>query len=106
MRTLWPTTSTSRKWHAQRPQRTGHREPAVVSARQAEVDKYILDELALTMMYEGHRFYDLMRYAKFWNKPAFLGETISKRKGAENVDASLAGRLASEAGWYLPLPTR
>jgi len=82
------------------------REPAVVSARQAEVDKYILDELALTMMYEGHRFYDLMRYAKFWNKPAFLGETISKRKGAENVDASLAGRLASEAGWYLPLPTR
>ena len=49
---------------------------------------------------------DLMRYSKWSGNTAYLGEAIAKRKGAANINASLQGKLASEAGWYLPLKKR
>ena len=66
----------------------------------------ILEEEALEGTFEGTRFYDLMRYSKWSGNTAYLGEAIAKRKGAANISASLQGKLASEAGWYLPLKKR
>jgi len=78
----------------------------VRSQRIAALDLMILEEEALELAYEGTRFYDLMRYAKYTGNTAFLGETIAKRKGEDNYDSSLAAKLSSESGWYLPLPNQ
>jgi hypothetical protein len=61
--------------------------------------------MALEGMFEGHRFYDLMRYSKFNGKPNFLAERVAERAGAENVSSELLGRLSNEQ-WYLPLRKR
>ena len=74
--------------------------------RQAALALIILEEEALEGSFEGTRFYDLMRYSKWSGNTAFLGNTVSQRNGSENIDASLLGKLASEAGWYLPLKKR
>lgn len=79
---------------------------SVRTQRIAEVDKKLIDEYALEFAYEGTRFYDLMRYAKYYNNEGYLGETISKRAGESNINSTLAGKLSSESGWYLPLPTK
>ena len=73
---------------------------------QADVAEKILTEEALEGMFEGHRFGDLMRYSWQEGNPALLGQAVSKRPGTTTPDATLAGKLASEAGWYVKLPTR
>ena len=78
----------------------------VRTQRQQAVALMILEEEALEGTFEGTRFYDLMRYSKWSGNTAYLGEAIAKRKGAANISASLQGKLASEAGWYLPLKKR
>ena len=74
--------------------------------RQAALALMILEEEALEGSFEGTRFYDLMRYSKWSGNTAFLGNTVAQRNGSANIDASLMGKLASEAGWYLPLKKR
>jgi len=76
----------------------------VRNQRIAEVDKLLIDEYALEFAYEGTRFYDLMRYTKYYNN-GYLGEAISKRAGESNTNGTLSSKLSSESGWYLPLPT-
>lgn len=78
----------------------------VRTKRIAEVDKKLIDEYALEFAYEGTRFYDLMRYAKYYNNESYLGEAVSKRAGSSNINSTLAGKLSSESDWYLPLPTK
>lgn len=78
----------------------------VRSQRIAALDKIILTEAALELAYEGTRFYDLMRYAKFNNNPALLAEQVARRKGKDEVDAALLSKLSAESGWYLPLRSR
>lgn len=76
------------------------------SDMQADVALKILTEEALEGAFEGTRFGDLMRYSKQTGNDAFLGQTVAKRPGAATPDASLAAKLASEAGWYITLPKR
>ena len=64
----------------------------------------ILEEEALELMFEGHRFYDLMRYAMYYNKPDFIAEQVAKRKG-DGTTCTAAENLRG-GNWYLPLRTR
>jgi hypothetical protein len=75
-------------------------------SRIKNVDKLILDELALEGMFEGQRYYDLMRYSKFNGKPNFLAERVAERAGKEGtIDSDILTRLSNE-NWYLPLRKR
>lgn len=74
--------------------------------QQLAVAEKVLTEEALEGMFEGTRFGDLMRFSKQIGNDAFLGQTVAKRKGEKTPDGSLAAKLATEAGWYVPLPNR
>jgi hypothetical protein len=79
---------------------------AVAADQQASVAELILTEEALEGMFEGTRFGDLMRFSKQTGNDAYLGQAVSKRTGTATPDGSLAGKLASEAGWYITMPKR
>lgn len=74
----------------------------VRAKRQAAVDSMLIDEYALQGAFEGSRFYDLMRYSKYYNHN-YLGEAVSKRNGSSNATAVT---ITEANGWYLPLPTK
>jgi len=69
-------------------------------------EKAILDELALETAFEGHRWRDILRIARRWNKEqagtgtALLNEVIGA-KFAEN-GKTVPVFLNDESNWYLP----
>lgn len=69
-----------------------------------EVQQLILDEEALEGMFEGSRFYDLMRYAMYNQDPDYIYKQVARRKGSDTTD-SRAEALRG-GNWYLPLPKR
>ncbi len=69
------------------------------------VEKLILQEEALEGIFEGYRFYDLMRCAMRNNNPDFIAEMVALRKGKDNYDAALYDALKN-GNWYLPIPKR
>lgn len=73
-------------------------------SRMEKVDSLILEEMALEGVFEGHRFYDLMRYSKYNGMPNFLAERVAERGGKEGAVTD-ASRLSNEQ-WYLPLRKR
>ncbi len=98
---------------------------AVVISEIARIDtiKYtaglLLDELALEFCFEGNRFGDLIRFAKFAQKcgapdwQSVLAKRVAGRaynnKGNMHsadyeYDAGLYNMLLNEQNWYLPLP--
>lgn len=68
------------------------------------VQKLILDEEALEGMFEGTRFYDLMRYAMYNQDPDYIYKQVVQRKGSDTMD-SRAEALRG-GNWYLPLPKK
>ena len=75
---------------------------ASVPVYQAAVEQMILDEEALEGMFEGLRFYDLMRYAMYHNDRDYIANQVARRQGAGKHDAR-ADALKG-GNWYLPLP--
>lgn len=65
------------------------------------VEKYILDENALEMAFEGQRYYDLMRVAIRRDNNAILAEPIARRNGSLNN--KLFNHLMNRENWYLPI---
>ena len=87
-----------------------------ISAKVAEADEYIIndeqrvnfmydkliDEMALEMAWEGHRFGDLVRFAISLGEPDFLAKRVAARDGEMNDN--LRTHLNSKDNWYIPLP--
>lgn len=74
----------------------------------------LIDEMALEMAFEGHRFADLSRIAISLGNYEFLARRIAARnvatgdwrsaEGADGWDSDLFNRLKNKDSWYLPLP--
>ena len=75
---------------------------ASVPLYQAALEQMILDEEALEGMFEGYRFFDLMRYAMYHNDPNFIATQVARRKGATEYDNRADALMGGK--WYLPLP--
>ena len=78
--------------------------PEVRAVRQAHVSKLLLEEEALEGMFEGYRFYDIMRYQMQDAAGAGIGQTITMPAFIEEkygTTTSMAGKP-----WYLTLPAR
>ncbi len=97
--------------------------PEVRAKRQAHVAKLLLEEEALEGAYEGHRFYDIMRYQMQEKGGNGIGSTITMPDyyNTEKVmeynketgdivptDKLKYGKTENMEGkpWYLPLPRR
>lgn len=78
----------------------------VRAKRIVALEEIILEEEALEGVFEGTRFYDLMRYAMYYGEPTLLAEKVAQRNGKDNSDATLYSKLSNQSNWYLPLPTK
>ena len=67
------------------------------------VEDLIVNEMALEGVFEGYRFYDLMRVALRRGNPAYLADPVSRRDG--DVDGQLRSLLLDTNNWYLPKTT-
>ena len=67
-----------------------------------KVEKLIVDEMALETAFEGHRYYDLMRFALRREDPAFLAEKIAHRQGIEEErNEELYQKLMNPSNWFI-----
>lgn len=66
------------------------------------VEDLIINEMALEGMFEGFRFYDLMRVALRRGDPSYLAVPVSNRRG--ETDDRLRALLMDKNNWFLPLP--
>ena len=77
---------------------------ARIAYQQKGVEKMIIDEGALEFVFEGLRWYELMRFALRNNDPAILADRVYARRGAENSGAmrgEIAVDLTNPANWYM-----
>jgi len=77
-------------WHAE-----AYADASLIEAEQAIVDQAILEEQALELIYEGNRFFDLMRRCYWYNDNSILVDAVSKR------DAAAGAKLATRSNWFL-----
>ena len=63
------------------------------------VDEKICDEMAMETAFEGNRFHDLMRFARYYGNE-FLATRVANCRGVE--DAALKAKLMNEQNWHIP----
>lgn len=68
-----------------------------------KVEDLICNEMALETVFEGTRYYDLLRIALHRNDNKFLANKIAYRKGENNKDETLYNMLLDENNWYFTI---
>lgn len=81
-------------------------QPSIRAKRQARVAELILDEEALEGMFEGSRFYDIMRYQMRDGKVAGTTATITLPDYIKEKYGELSNDRMTGKPWYLKLPKR
>lgn len=66
-----------------------------------QVNRFILEEMALECSFEGARWFDLVRFARRAGCESWLGEYVSRKYPADE-QAAIRARLQSPSNWYLP----
>lgn len=66
-----------------------------IAKEQDDIDQLILTEQALELVFEGNRFYDLMRRAYWYNDNSILANAVGNR------DAALTSKLMNRNSWFL-----
>jgi len=74
-------------------------DPRIISP----VEDLIVEERALELAYEGHRWFDLMRIARHRNDPSYLAEKVAAKFDDEQTREEVKNRLMDMNNWYLPL---
>lgn len=72
----------------------------IVAYQQPIIEDLIMDECALEMAFEGHRFFDLMRVALRRGDYGYLARHITARRG-EGASAGISADLTDPNNWYL-----
>ncbi len=67
------------------------------------VEDLIVEERALELAYEGHRWFDLMRIARHRDDPAYLADKVAAKFSDEQKREEVRNRLMDVNNWYLPL---
>jgi len=67
------------------------------------IEDLIMEERALELAFEGHRWFDLMRIARHRDDPAYLAEKVAAKFSDEQKRTEVYNRLLDENNWYLPL---
>lgn len=68
-----------------------------------EVENIILDERAMELAFEGHRWFDLVQFARHKNDPSFLADKVAAKFSDVTKREEVRNRLMNEDNWYLPL---
>jgi hypothetical protein len=68
-----------------------------------EVEDLILNERAMELAFEGHRWFDLVRVARHKNDPAFLADKVASKFTDPVKREEVRNRLLDQNNWYLPL---
>lgn len=68
-----------------------------------QVEDLIMEERALELAYEGHRWFDLMRVARHREDPEYLADKIASKFNDERKREEVKNRLMNMENWYLPL---
>lgn len=74
----------------------------------AIIETQLIEEAALELAFEGHRWADLVRIATRNNDPMFLADKVAdklKKAGSPNAEA-VRSKLSSPENWFLPFPTK
>jgi hypothetical protein len=68
-----------------------------------EVENLILNERAMELAFEGHRWFDLVRVARHKNNEAFLADKIASKFSDPIIREEVRTRLMDQNNWVLPL---
>jgi hypothetical protein len=73
----------------------------VIDVTKRQVDDVILNEMSLESAFEGYRWFDLVRFAKRYNDPSIIANTVAKKYPASSQAAVIA-RLSNPNRWFFP----